>query len=201
MCFLRSHFLSVTKNDHFAKTGSGQSSSTCDKNHSVKWSVSQALGASGVRTSRVLRHLYIKAIILPRQARDKHRENSKKCGVSAGANEPCADDHRDGGVRNPPFLRNSTSQKTIILPRQARKRHCKKTLRENAVSGSSESSVLRGVPSVGCAGAVLVRVARSFVRFGSFERCEKTPPPRHGFYIIYLHTYILIYLGILPLSL
>ena len=25
-----------------------------------------------------LRHLYIKIIILPRQARDKHRENSKK---------------------------------------------------------------------------------------------------------------------------
>jgi hypothetical protein len=28
-----------------------------------------------------LRHLYIKTIILPRQARDKHRENSKKSGV------------------------------------------------------------------------------------------------------------------------
>jgi hypothetical protein len=27
-----------------------------------------------------LRHLYIKCIILPRQARDKHRENSKKGG-------------------------------------------------------------------------------------------------------------------------
>jgi hypothetical protein len=26
----------------------------------------------------VLRHLYMKSIILPRQARDKHRENSKK---------------------------------------------------------------------------------------------------------------------------
>lgn len=30
--------------------------------------------------------------------------------------------------------------------------------------------VLRGIPAVGCAGAVLVRFARSFVRFGSFER-------------------------------
>ena len=29
-----------------------------------------------------LRHLYIKCIILPRQARDKHRETSKKDGVS-----------------------------------------------------------------------------------------------------------------------
>jgi hypothetical protein len=28
-----------------------------------------------------LSHLYIKTIILPRQARDKHRENSKKNGV------------------------------------------------------------------------------------------------------------------------
>eukprot|EP01043_Picozoa_sp_COSAG02_P056619 COSAG02_NODE_6739_length_3392_cov_4.852111_2_plen_122_part_00 len=29
---------------------------------------------------------------------------------------------------------------------------------------------MRGTPAVGCAGAVLVRFARSFVRFGSFER-------------------------------
>jgi hypothetical protein len=29
-----------------------------------------------------LRHLYIKCIILPRQARDKHRENSKKMPFS-----------------------------------------------------------------------------------------------------------------------
>jgi hypothetical protein len=28
-----------------------------------------------------LRHLYIKVIFLPRQARDKHRKNSKKDGV------------------------------------------------------------------------------------------------------------------------
>jgi hypothetical protein len=31
-----------------------------------------------------LRHLYIKMIILPRQARDKQRENSKQSGVSLG---------------------------------------------------------------------------------------------------------------------
>jgi hypothetical protein len=31
-----------------------------------------------VRKRVVLRHLYIKMIVLPRQARDKHRENSKK---------------------------------------------------------------------------------------------------------------------------
>jgi hypothetical protein len=34
-----------------------------------------------VRKRLFLRHLYIKCIILPRQARDKHRENSKKSGV------------------------------------------------------------------------------------------------------------------------
>jgi hypothetical protein len=32
-----------------------------------------------VRKRHFLRHLYIKCIILPRQAWDKHRENSKKC--------------------------------------------------------------------------------------------------------------------------
>jgi len=31
-----------------------------------------------VRKRGFLSHLYIKCIILPRQARDKHRENSKK---------------------------------------------------------------------------------------------------------------------------
>eukprot|EP01046_Picozoa_sp_COSAG06_P064073 COSAG06_NODE_15150_length_1093_cov_3120.263581_1_plen_39_part_01 len=30
------------------------------------------------RKRHFLSHLYIKCIILPRQARDKHRENSKK---------------------------------------------------------------------------------------------------------------------------
>jgi hypothetical protein len=33
---------------------------------------------SGLRKTAFLRHLYIKTIILPRQAWDKHRENSKK---------------------------------------------------------------------------------------------------------------------------
>jgi hypothetical protein len=37
-----------------------------------------------VRKTYFLRHLYIKTIILPRQARDKHRENSKKGRVSQG---------------------------------------------------------------------------------------------------------------------
>ena len=32
-----------------------------------------------VRQRNFLRHLYIKCIVLPRQARDKHRANSKKC--------------------------------------------------------------------------------------------------------------------------
>jgi hypothetical protein len=35
-----------------------------------------------VRKRHFLRHLYIKCIILPRQARDKHRENSKKVPFS-----------------------------------------------------------------------------------------------------------------------
>ena len=34
-----------------------------------------------VRKRLFLRHLYIKCIILPRQARDKHRENSKRGAV------------------------------------------------------------------------------------------------------------------------
>jgi hypothetical protein len=38
--------------------------------------------SSQVRKRHFLRHLYIKCIILPRQARDKHRENSKKVPFS-----------------------------------------------------------------------------------------------------------------------
>ena len=37
-----------------------------------------------VKKPHFLRHIYIKCVILPRQARDKHRENSKKSGVSLG---------------------------------------------------------------------------------------------------------------------
>jgi len=33
---------------------------------------------AGAKNGIVFRHLYIKIMILPRQARDKHRENSKK---------------------------------------------------------------------------------------------------------------------------
>jgi hypothetical protein len=41
-----------------------------------------------VRKRHFLRHLYIKCIILPRQARDKHRENSKKGRFLAAPFEP-----------------------------------------------------------------------------------------------------------------
>jgi hypothetical protein len=39
------------------------------------------LTVTAARKRHFLRHLYIKCIILPRQARDEHRENSKKSGV------------------------------------------------------------------------------------------------------------------------
>ena len=38
----------------------------------------EAMCVPEVRQRVVLRHLYIKTIILPRQARDTHRENSKR---------------------------------------------------------------------------------------------------------------------------
>jgi hypothetical protein len=48
-----------------------------------------------VRKRHFLRHLYIKCIILPRQARDEHRENSKKVPFSLSPK-----------VRKPPWLRH-----------------------------------------------------------------------------------------------
>jgi len=41
----------------------------------------QSVLSIGCGKRHFLGHLYIKCIILPRQARDKHRENSKKSGV------------------------------------------------------------------------------------------------------------------------
>ena len=43
-----------------------------------------ALGYALVRKTAFLCHLYIKTIILPRQARDKHRESSKRARFVAG---------------------------------------------------------------------------------------------------------------------
>jgi hypothetical protein len=83
-----------------------------------------------------LSHLYIKCIILPRQARDKHRESSKKCRFLAGiivevmleikiqaakreaeAAEWCED-------RTWIFCDATLNAKNaIILPRQARDKH------------------------------------------------------------------------------
>jgi hypothetical protein len=44
--------------------------------------VSHSNALRKVRKRHFLSHLYIKCIILPRQARDKHRENSKKVPFS-----------------------------------------------------------------------------------------------------------------------
>jgi hypothetical protein len=53
-------------------------------------SVSSRAGADEtVRKTYFSRHLYIKTIILPRQARDKHRENSKKGRFSQGVSYEC----------------------------------------------------------------------------------------------------------------
>jgi hypothetical protein len=57
------------------------------------------------KTQPFLGHFYIKMIILPRLARDKHRENSKKA----------------------PFLAPVYILKLIVLPRQARDKHREKS--------------------------------------------------------------------------
>eukprot|EP01046_Picozoa_sp_COSAG06_P043442 COSAG06_NODE_5689_length_3318_cov_24.544337_3_plen_159_part_00 len=41
-----------------------------------------------------MRHLYIKTIILPRQARDKHRETQKKSGVFRSVQRNAVSNHR-----------------------------------------------------------------------------------------------------------
>jgi hypothetical protein len=51
--------------------------------------IAVGLTPTHIRKRHFLSHLYIKCIILPRQARDKHRENSKKSAVFPQVLEPC----------------------------------------------------------------------------------------------------------------
>ena len=57
------------------------------------------------RKRHFLSHLYIKCIILPRQARDKHRENSKRdhflCATHHDDERARRERHRDGQKRFP----------------------------------------------------------------------------------------------------
>ena len=91
--------------DHFTKTGSGnkhsESSSTQEKEAcfvfckkvgriSIRLSCARPAIQGQVRKRHFLRcHLYIKCIILPRQARDKHRDNSKKGRFLADMSNLC----------------------------------------------------------------------------------------------------------------
>jgi hypothetical protein len=52
---------------------------------------------NAVRKTYFFRHLYIKTIILPRQARDKHRKNSKKGRFSQEATAKVLHEVDDGG--------------------------------------------------------------------------------------------------------
>jgi len=51
-----------------------------------------------------LSHLYIKTIILPRQARDKHRENSKKDAVFRTEHCGCEIDLHASLVKRFPYV-------------------------------------------------------------------------------------------------
>ena len=75
---------------HFTKTGSGQTPCKLTfKKKSAASPSSRALAdcQSGQKTV-FFSHLCIKCIVLPRQARDKHRENSKKSPFSRSNTAP-----------------------------------------------------------------------------------------------------------------
>jgi hypothetical protein len=126
--------------DHFTKTGSGnkhsESSSTQDteacfvfckkvRRISIRLSCARPAIQGQVRKRHFLRcHLYIKCIILPRQARDKHRENSKKWRFLPVT--PTGQDLAGNGAKTAVCL-SHLCIKTIFLPRQARDRHRERT--------------------------------------------------------------------------
>jgi hypothetical protein len=86
------HHFPFLKHGTFAKTGSGQTRWKLHSDQAVR--VAQTMLLEGMTASTIesrepevrkrhfLRHLYIKCIILPRQARDKHRKNSNKVPFS-----------------------------------------------------------------------------------------------------------------------
>jgi hypothetical protein len=84
-----------TKSDRFTKAGSKQTSEKL-RGKGVLCRAKLTAGRlirTTVRKRHFFRHLYIKCIILPRQARDKHRENSKEVPLSRrlpGVDDPGA---------------------------------------------------------------------------------------------------------------
>jgi hypothetical protein len=59
-----------------------------------------------VRKRRFLRHLYIKVIFLPRQARDNHRENTQKKAVLSKASGIHTTRPQAGARKTAPFFLN-----------------------------------------------------------------------------------------------
>ena len=91
----------------------------------------QDLAAHSARKRHFLSHLHIKCIILPRQARDKHRENSKKWPFSAGRPGPPRLRQAappEDQVRKRIFCAAILTQTDhVTLPRQARDEHREST--------------------------------------------------------------------------
>jgi hypothetical protein len=68
----------MSKNHLFAKTGSGQTQGKLKKRDRFLAVYRLQLPSPGCVWRHCLRNLYLKCIILPRQARDKHRESTQK---------------------------------------------------------------------------------------------------------------------------
>ena len=143
------------KTEWFAKTGSGQTDRLqrkLDRKNGAHLSagkqsmaVVQAAPCSAGKKTVLLSHLYIKTIILPRQARDKHRESTQKrddrflrrCANHASV--PCAQARKLISFARHLFI---YAKDAIILPRQARDKHREralKTARDGAFYSCSAS--------------------------------------------------------------
>jgi hypothetical protein len=80
----------------------------------VYYHMAHKKGGVFLHRSPFLRHLYIKCIFLPRQARDKHRESTQKGGVFRTALQrdevrsrpPLALDHACHAQPSPPFVKS-----------------------------------------------------------------------------------------------
>jgi hypothetical protein len=83
----------------------------------------------------VLSHLYINAIFLPRQARDKHRENSKKAAIFSGG----AFGHNLHAALQPAGKKKvpSSFRCHVILPCDMTAKHLPRQARDRQTLGSS----------------------------------------------------------------
>jgi hypothetical protein len=101
------HIVSNTHAIAVNQAWAGHPGTTFELGNSSTGTAMITLEGNEVRKRHFLSHLYIKCIILPRQARDEHRENSKKVPLSLRASPLCHSSRRGTSLCQEAALQSS----------------------------------------------------------------------------------------------